>query len=256
MRFQLVRSATLLLNFGGHHLLIDPYFAPKHSRPSFTGKSPNPLVDLPMSTEQILEGVELVIVSHLHSDHFDPVAHTLVPKDLPLICQPGDEQNIRDKGFQDVTPLTDKLDWQGIQITRTAGHHGTGEVETIMGNVMGFVLEAKDEPIFYWAGDTVLCDEVQDVIARFQPNIIVSHSCGAMWLDSAGQRHLIVMDTAQTVELCGLAPKSTIIATHMDSLDHATISRAELREQAQQANIDNTQLRIPDDGESIEFSSP
>ncbi|MGY3387724.1 hypothetical protein ACVWW6_000315 [Bradyrhizobium sp. USDA 3311] len=43
-------------------------FAPKHSRPSIAGRSPNPLVELPVSTDQALDGVELVIVSHLHSD--------------------------------------------------------------------------------------------------------------------------------------------------------------------------------------------
>ena len=43
------------------------------------------------SPEEILDGVELVVVSHLHADHFDPVAQSMVPKHLPLICQPGDE---------------------------------------------------------------------------------------------------------------------------------------------------------------------
>lgn len=104
MRLQLIRSATLLLDYAGQHILIDPFFAPKHSRPSYTGRSPNPLVELPLPPEQILDGVELVIVSHLHSDHFDPVAHQLVPKTLPLLCQPGNEETIRDKGFLDVTP--------------------------------------------------------------------------------------------------------------------------------------------------------
>ncbi len=51
MRLQLIRSATLRLDYAGHHLLIDPYFAPKHSRPTYTGKSPNPLIDLPLSPD-------------------------------------------------------------------------------------------------------------------------------------------------------------------------------------------------------------
>ncbi|WP_197424023.1 hypothetical protein [Bradyrhizobium valentinum] len=59
MKLQLLRNATLKLNLGARTILIDPFFAPKHSRPSIAGRSPNPLVELPVSTEQALDGVEL-----------------------------------------------------------------------------------------------------------------------------------------------------------------------------------------------------
>ncbi len=251
MRLQLIRNATLRLEYAGHLLLIDPYFAPRHSRPSYTGKSPNPLVELPLPPERILEGVELVVVSHLHSDHFDPAAQELVPKTLPLFCQPGDEPSIREKGFEKVTPLADRIAWQGIDIHRTGGRHGLGEVGSLMGNVSGFVFQAEAQPTLYWVGDTVLCDEVREPIAHFQPAIMVTHSCGATWPDSAGQRSLIVMDAEQTIEVCRLAPTATVIATHMETLDHATVSRAELRAQAQAAGIGPDRLRVPADGEII-----
>src|ERR687898_3492573 len=105
MRVQLIRNATLKMNYGGATILVDPYFAPRHSLPSFTGRSPNPMTELPVSTDAILDGVELVIVSHLHTDHFCSVAKEIVPKHLLLICRPGDEETIRKAGFQDVTPL-------------------------------------------------------------------------------------------------------------------------------------------------------
>lgn len=47
MKIQLMRSATLWMEYARQRFVIDPYLAAKHSRPSFTGKSPNPLVDLP-----------------------------------------------------------------------------------------------------------------------------------------------------------------------------------------------------------------
>ncbi|MBE0691299.1 MAG: hypothetical protein IH587_14365 [Anaerolineae bacterium] len=81
--------------------------------------------------------------------------------------------------------------------------------------------------------------------------MIVTHSCGAKWPDSAGQRHLIVMDAAQTIETCRLAPDAIVVATHMEALDHATISRAALRAQADDAGIDAYHLHIPADGESL-----
>lgn len=253
MRLQLIRNATLLLDYANNHILIDPYFSPKHTLPSYTGKSPNPLVDLPLSTDDILRGVQLVIVSHLHSDHFDKVAHELVPKDLPILCQPGNEQTIREKGFLDVTPVTEPANVGGITITRTDGHHGAGEVESKMGKVSGFVFQAQGEPTLYWAGDTLFCAEVQTAIQSFNPDLIVTHSSGATWPDDQGQRSLIVMDAAQTVAVCQFAPAARVIATHMEALDHGTVTRSDLRVAAIQAGISNTRLLIPANGERINF---
>jgi L-ascorbate metabolism protein UlaG (beta-lactamase superfamily) len=181
MKLQLLRNATLKLSYGGRTILIDPYFAPRHSLPSFAGRSPNPLVDLPLPVEGILAGVELVVVSHLHSDHFDKAAQEAVPKHLPIVCQPGDEATIGKAGFTNVTPLTTSIDWNGLRLTRCEGSHGLGTVVEKMGNVMGFVLESPEEPTLYWAGDTVLYPPVLEAVRRITPDIIVSHSCGARW---------------------------------------------------------------------------
>lgn len=164
MKLQLLRNATLKLSLGERTILIDPFFAPRHSRPSIAGRSPNPLVDLPVSTDQALDGVEPVIVSHLHSDHFDPVAQSLVPKDLPMVCQPGDDTKIRSFGFEKVTPLHEKLDWRGVKLTRREGRHGVGRVVEKMGPVIGFSIELEGEPSLYWAGDTVLYPPVEETI--------------------------------------------------------------------------------------------
>ena len=251
MKFRLLRNATLKLEIAGRTILIDPFFAPKHSRPSYTGRSPNPLVELPASTDEILDGVELVVVSHLHSDHFDPVAQSLVPKHLPLICQPGDEATIRAAGFTEVTPLLDRLDWQGIGFVRHQGSHGLGPVVEKMGPVMGFSLAADGEPRLYWAGDTVFYPAVEAAMRTVDPDVIVVHACGALW-----DGDLIVMDAAQAAAVCEAFPRAVVVATHMETLDHATVSRAELRRAARSRGVGGERLMIPDDGEHLEFGAP
>ncbi|WP_119388130.1 MBL fold metallo-hydrolase [Taklimakanibacter lacteus] len=246
MKLQLFRNATLKLDYAGRTILIDPYLAPKHSLPSYTGRSPNPMVDLPASIESILAGVELVVVSHLHSDHFDKVAKEVVPKHLPLICRPGDEATILAAGFTDVRPLLDVFDWNGLVFTRHEGSHGVGPVVKKMGSVMGFTLAAQGEPKVYWAGDTVLYPPVVKTIAETKPDIIVTHSCGAKW-----DGDLIVMDAEQTIATAELAPKSRIVAVHMEALDHATTTRADLRREADARKIASERLIIPDDGEML-----
>jgi L-ascorbate metabolism protein UlaG (beta-lactamase superfamily) len=224
VKLQLIRNATLKLDYAGRTVLIDPYFAPKYSQPTFAGRSANPLVELPLDIDDILDGVELVIVSHLHEDHFDSVAAEHVPKHLPIFCQPGDEGEIREAGFTDVTELTDRARWEGLMLTRREGSHGLGSVIDEMGSVMGFSLEARGEPSIYWAGDTVLYPPVADVIHKTKPDIIITHSCGARW-----DGDLIVMDAEETIAVCETSSTSVVIATHMEALDHATISRQDLR---------------------------
>lgn len=253
MHLQLIRNATLKLIYAQQTILIDPDLAAKHARPSFTGRSANPMVDLPLPLAAITAGLGAIIVSHLHRDHFDAVE--ALPATLPVVCRPGDEARIADRGFTHVLPAVDEILWNGIRLNRTDGQHGTGAVGRLMGAVSGFVFTAPGEPTFYWAGDTVNCPAVAAAIAHFHPDIIVTHSCGATWPDDAGVRQLIVMDAAQTVAVCRAAPASIIVATHMEALDHATVSRADLRAAATAAGIPSEQLVIPADGEEFVFDS-
>lgn len=249
MRLQLIRNATLRLTYHGQLILVDPYLAPKHSLPPYADKSPNPLVELPLDIPDILDGVQAVLVSHLHSDHFDSVAKERLPKDLPLFCQPGNDAAIREAGFADVRVITDTVEWNDVNITRTKGQHGDEATAQLMGSVSGFVFRAADEPTLYWAGDTIWYPPVERTIASAQPDIIVTHSCGARWKGSPP----IVMDAAQTVAVCNAAPHSRVVATHMEALDHATVSRADLRQYADAHGISTQQLLIPADGETILF---
>jgi L-ascorbate metabolism protein UlaG (beta-lactamase superfamily) len=249
MQIQLIRSATLRIDYAQQKILVDPYLAAKHTMPSYTGVSPNPLVELPLSPQKIIAGIDMAVISHLHSDHFDPAAQRLLPAELTVICQPGDDAELESKGFRNVIPVVDSLSWKGIRITRATGQHGTGKVLQEMGNVSGFVFEAENEPTVYWAGDTIWCEAVADVIEQIQPDVIITHSCGAVWGDNV----LIVMDAAQTVAVCRAAQNSVVIATHMDSVDHATVSRYELRAYADANGIQSKQLLIPADGEKLAF---
>jgi len=96
----------------------------------------------------------------------------------------------------------------------------------------------------------VLYPAVETIIADTNPEIIIIHACGARW-----DGDLITMDAAEAVAICRLAPNATVIATHMDSLDHATVSRDELRRHAAEQGVSPQQLLIPLDGETLQLTS-
>jgi L-ascorbate metabolism protein UlaG (beta-lactamase superfamily) len=249
MKIQLIRSATLKVLYSGNTILIDPCLAAKHSRPSYARVSKNPLVDLPFAPYEVISNVDLVLISHLHSDHFDPLAKEILNKDIEIVCQPEDEREICSNGFRNVIPLGNTITWNDIQITPTACQHGEGKVLDEMGTAMGFIIKATNEPTVYWVGDTIINDSIINTVRDNNPDIIITHSCGAKWGDGV----LIVMDAAQTIEMCKLTEKGIVIATHMESFDHSTISRAYLREYAEKSGIINKKLLIPYDGETLEM---
>jgi L-ascorbate metabolism protein UlaG (beta-lactamase superfamily) len=250
MQLKLLRNALLKLSYAGKTLLIDPDLGEKLSRRSIAGKSQNPMVDLPEPIEEILAGVDHVIVSHLHADHFDEVAKARIPKDIPLICQPGNEEAIRAAGFTNVEPLDHFVRIGSIVVKPQPAQHGTGPVIEVMGKVMGFTLEAPGEPWVYWCGDSVLYPPLQEAVAKAEPDVIITHSCGALWDGT-----LIVMDAQQTLDLAEQAPQATIVAVHMEALDHASVGRQALREAAEARGIGRERLLIPADGETIELKT-
>ena len=171
------------------------------------------------------------------------------PQGHPDPLPAGRRSRDRVDGLSQRDPGEDTVNWQGIQITRTPCQHGTGAVLGEMGDASGFVFEVENEPTVYWAGDTIWCEPVAETIHRTQPDVIITHSCGAMW----GDHVLIVMDAAQTVAVCRAAPNSTVIATHMEALDHATVTRAALRKYAETQGVEPGKLLIPLDGEKVVF---
>ena len=249
MEIQLIRNATMKITYAGRTILTDPMLSTKGEFRSFAGIAQNPTVDLPISVEEILSGVDFVVVSHNHPDHIDPTAVAALPKATPVLCQPVDERHLMDQGFLSVKPIETSHVWEGITITRTGGMHGTGEILELMGQVSGFVFQAPDEPTVYWVGDSVLCEPVADIISSFTPDIIITHSGGAR----IPGYNIIVMDAEQTIKTAQAAPKAVIVAVHLESLDHCEISRDALRRMADQTSISPSRLVIPADGETVKF---
>ncbi|MEL6263961.1 MAG: MBL fold metallo-hydrolase, partial [Cyanobacteria bacterium J06626_6] len=69
--YEFFRNVTAKLTYSGQTLLLDPMLSEKGALPSFAGIAPNPTIDLPVEVASILEGVDAVLVSHMHADHFD-----------------------------------------------------------------------------------------------------------------------------------------------------------------------------------------
>ena len=251
MRLRLIRHATLNVEYGGETLLVDPMLDDTGARPAIQN-SPNPrnnpLVALPMPPEEAIQGVEAVLVTHTHSDHWDETVARILPKDTPLFGQIEDEQKFRGQGFLRVQPVTSSATWNGIKITRTGGQHGRGEIAKAMAPVSGFILRASGEPTLYIAGDTIWCDEVVAAIREDKPAIIVVNAGAAQFLEGDP----ITMAADDVITTCNAAAGAQVVAVHMEAINHCLLTRDDLAFQLEAARVSN-QVAIPQDGEWVEL---
>lgn len=257
---QQIRNATVKIRYGDTVLLVDPMLAVKGAYPGFpdTYRSElrNPLVELPFDVAQVLEGVDAVLLTHTHLDHWDPAAASLVPKQMPMFVQhEADARLLREKGFKDVRILPPSANFGGVKISRTAAQHGSTAMyaveplATLLGSVMGFVFEKDGAPTIYLAGDTVWTGDVQKTIERYAPEVIVLNTGDAR---VKGFDTGIIMGTGDTSRVHALAPTAKIVAVHMDAVNHMTVSRADLRRYVNEKSIQDSVL-IPEDGETLTF---
>jgi len=228
-----------VVDLGGRRILIEPMLDEVGARPPVEN-SPNPrrnpLLPLPLPAEEIVRGLDAVMVTHLHQDHLDETGARLVPRDVPVFCQPEDEERLRGLGL-DAWPVADELDWDGLTISRTGGRHGTEEaIARALAPVSGFVLDG-----LYVAGDTVWCAEVEEAIERHRPRVAVVNGSGARFLEGGP----LVMTTAQVREVVERVP--TVVVVHLEAINHCVETRADVRTAVPAA-------LVPDDGETLELS--
>ncbi|QNF32202.1 MBL fold metallo-hydrolase [Adhaeribacter swui] len=248
---QLVRNATLILNYAGVKILVDPMLMPKDTIDPFAGKARNPLLDLPISVEEIIKDVNLVLVTHTHPDHFDAVASQVLSKSIDLVNQPADEEFFKKENFTNAQTVQNQLIFKNIRISRTGGQHGSGEILKRMGKVSGFVLQAENQPTIYIVGDSIFTEEIEQNIQKFKPDYIITNSGGAAF--PGFEETPILMDEDQTMALLNASGEAKIIAVHLEALDHCLTTRDSLRQKATESNIREGQLLIPRDGETIEL---
>jgi L-ascorbate metabolism protein UlaG (beta-lactamase superfamily) len=234
----LVRNATLLLELAGKRVLVDPMLDDEGARPPIEGTRnpvPNPTAPLPMPAEEVVAGLDAVIVTHRHRDHLDGTAEELLPRDVPVFCQPEDEDALRELGV-DARAVDDEVDLGGLRIVRTPGRHGTGPIADALAPVSGFVLGG-----LYIAGDTVWYEGVEATIERHQPRVAVVNAGGAEFAEGG----LIIMGIDDVREVAARVP--TVVAVHLEALNHCYLTRAAIR-----ASLPD--VLVPADGETLEIA--
>lgn len=253
MKIQLIRNATIVIEYAGKKILVDPMLSNKGELA--TAPMPakdwnmkrNPLHELPISIDEIIKDIDFVFLSHLHFDHWDKAAENALPKNIKIFVQDdNDKKKIQKSGFTNVEILTENSKFGEILLTRTKAQHGKGFILRLAGQVCGMVLRHPSEKTLYIAADTVWYDEVEKTIHKFRPEVIVVNGGDNRFFIGSQ----LVMNKTDILNVHKAAPNAKIIVVHMEGVNHNTLSRKELSEFINEKTSSNKVI-IPSDGEKI-----
>jgi L-ascorbate metabolism protein UlaG (beta-lactamase superfamily) len=270
VKIRQIRNATLVLEYGGAKFLIDPMLSPQDAMPGFPATANshlrNPTVPLPVPLEEVLN-VDAVVVTHVHTDHWDRVAAESIPPDMPIFAQHfadkamisragyvdleewGRVLTVEGKTFTDVRVLTGNPEFKGVKLRKVPGQHGSDTVVQAaydgLQEVCGIVFSHPEEKTLYLAGDTVWNEYVAANIATYKPEVIILNA-GDAQITGLGN---IIMNADEVCRVCEAAPSATIVASHFEAVNHAVAKRTELKRHVAENNL-SSRVLVPEDGES------
>jgi L-ascorbate metabolism protein UlaG (beta-lactamase superfamily) len=173
-----IGTATVIIRYAGFTILTDPNFLHRgdHAHLGYglhTTRVTNPAIEM-----DELPPLDLVVLSHMHEDHFDRVVAQKLDKTLPIVTTRQAAKVLKKLGFS--LPYALKT-WRSISVTKgkatlritsTPGKHAPGLMRKLLPPVMGSILEFQ-EPVgqtrlrLYISGDTLLYDRLKEIPQRY-----------------------------------------------------------------------------------------
>ena len=230
---QWIGGPTFVLQLGSFKILTDPMLGPVTDtafvikRHPSTGQHNAPIKRLIPPAQFDTSRIDILLISHLHADHFDAAAKSFLQKQLPVIAPASNRNMLIQWGFHNTRglPWADTIllakGAETLRIIAIKARHAADEPLNLeLGEVNGYVLEyqsGRTSYRIYWSGDTVWFDDLQSLphygrIDLFIPNM------GAVGADGhIGRRGL---NTPEALRIVRLIQPSRIIPVHHTTFTH------------------------------------
>ncbi|GCE13554.1 MBL fold metallo-hydrolase [Tengunoibacter tsumagoiensis] len=257
-----IGNATVLLRYAGFTLLTDPNFLHmgEHVHLGYGVKSTrllNPAIHLDQ-----LPALDMVILSHLHEDHFDRMVAHKLNKLTPIATTPKAAEALQKKGFSRTYPLET---WQTLSlvknevhlhITALPGRHGPGLAAKLLPPVMGSLLEfvpseKKSGFRMYISGDTLVYKQLKEIPKRYPEIDLGLFHLGGTKIFGL----LVTMDAKQGVEALKLINPRLALPIHYNDYTAFTSSLEDFKREVIAAGLERQVLYLGR-GESYTFEVP
>jgi N-acyl-phosphatidylethanolamine-hydrolysing phospholipase D len=267
-KFTWLGGPTFLLELGRFKCLSDPMFGEgpaafiMHDHPS-TGAPIAAIARLAPLPPLHLRGLDGVIVSHLHSDHFDQVATDRLDKTLTVIAAPDHAAALNARGFQQVQSLKWGQVWvsqkngETLTITAVPARHAHAEqLNAVLGVVNGYLIDHRADGSHYrvyWTGDTVWFDDLTGLKAHAgHVDALIPH-LGAVGID--GPYGQMTLDAAEAARVADLFEADTIIPIHHHTFSHY-VEPIEVLQTRLRGTPHERALHVLQEGDTLTLDSP
>lgn len=192
-RLTFLGHSTVLIEIGGVRILTDPVL--------FDRIGPLRRVAAPVDPA-LHDGVDLVLLSHLHLDHLDMRSLRALGPGVELVVPAGAGALLRRTGFSRVRELVPggRVDWGSLAVRATPALHGGFRPPLGPRAIaLGYVVEGLGAlgARLYFAGDT----DVFDGMAELAPGLDVALLPVWGWGPTLGRGHLDPARAARALEL-------------------------------------------------------
>jgi L-ascorbate metabolism protein UlaG (beta-lactamase superfamily) len=176
----------------------------------------NPAIEI-----EELPSLDLLVLSHMHEDHFDRVVEQKLNKDLPIITTHHATAKLKKKGFRSVYALNT---WETqhvvkgdahLRISAMPGIHGPSILAAALPPVMGSILEFQNPAgntrfRLYISGDTLIHEKFKEIPQRYPDiDLALIHLGG-----TRAYGILLTMDAKQGVQAIQIIDPQRAIPIH------------------------------------------
>ncbi len=257
-----IGNATTLIRYAGFTILTDPNFLHKGEKVRLGyGLRSTRRFDPAMEIGD-LPPLDLVVLSHMHEDHFDRVAERDLDRSVPIITTPHAAAALKKMGFASPHALRT---WEDISVAKGGarlrvvsmpGIHGPTVVGRLLPPVMGSLLQFQTTPgkialQLYITGDTLIHSQLREV-PRVYPDIDLA------LLHLGGTRALgimVTMDGKQGVEAIRILQPKTAIPIHYNDYTVMKSPLEDFQREVRAAGLED-RVRYLDRGETYDFEVP
>lgn len=255
---EFVGNATTILRLGPFTVLTDPNFLHR-GQYAYLGKG---LVTRRLTEPSLrpreLPALDLVVLSHLHGDHFDRVARRELDRALPILSTPAAARRLGRWGFVEARGLPTwesarhERDGWTLEVTAVPGTHAPARGRPLLPPVMGSVLELRPPsgaPFrLYLSGDTLFRPWLREVVERRgHLDAAVLHLGGTRVLGM-----LVTMDGEQGARLTELLAPGVAVPVHHDDYTRFRSPRSAFLEACARRGLATT-VRPVERGETIDL---
>ena len=257
-----VGTATVVIRYAGFTILTDPNFlhAGDHVHLGYglrSQRQTNPAVEI-----EDLHRLDLVLLSHLHGDHFDRVAEEKLDRRLPIVTTTHAARYLEGRGFRPPVNLDTwesvlvKKDDTRLRVTAMPGTHAPGPLRKVLPPVMGSMLEFASEEggtrlRMYITGDTLVHDRLKEIPARYpEIDLALLHLGGTRVLGL-----LVTMDAEQGIEAMRIVEPHTAIPIHYNDYTVFKSPLEDFKNAVTAAGLED-RVRYLTHGETYEFEVP